>query len=70
MVAVTLFEFAVAELACRAIDRRRGNRRTGAPSGRNLAPFAAGVAGVYFGLIKGQEWAYVVVNHYADHFVR
>jgi hypothetical protein len=69
VVAVTLFEFSVAELACRAIDRRRGTDvRVLHPAVISL--FAAGVAGVYFGLIKGQEWTYVVVNHYADHFVR
>lgn len=69
VVAVTLFEFALAEMACRAIDRRRGNdARVLHPAVISL--LAAGMAGVYFGLIKGQEWAYVVVNHYADHFVR
>ena len=69
VVAVTLFIFSVAELACRAVDRRRGNdARVLHPAVLSL--LAAGMAGVYFGLIKGQEWAYVVVNHYADRFVR
>ncbi len=69
VVAVALFEFSIAELASRAIDRRRGTDvRVLHPAVISL--FAAGMAGVYFGLIKGQEWAYVVVNHYADHFIR
>jgi len=69
VVSVTLFIFSVAELACRAVDRRRGiDVRVLHPAVLSL--LAAGMAGVYFGLIKGQEWAYVVVNHYADHFVR
>lgn len=69
-VCVTLFEFSVSDILCRALDRRRGT-----PGVRVMHPLVIsllllGAAGVYFGLIRGQEWAYVVVNHYADHFVR
>ncbi len=69
VVAVTLFEFSIAEMMSRWIDRRRGaGTRVFHPAVLSL--LAAGAAGVYFGLIRGQEWAYVVVNHYADHFIR
>ncbi|HPI13384.1 MAG TPA: hypothetical protein PK875_03195 [Spirochaetota bacterium] len=69
VVAVTIFTFSLSELACRAIDRRRdADVRVLHPGVISL--LIIGVAGVYFGLIKGQEWAYVIVNHYADHFIR
>ncbi|HSV95376.1 MAG TPA: hypothetical protein VLM75_00425 [Spirochaetota bacterium] len=69
VVAVTLFAFSIAETLCRCIDRRRGALIKALHPGV-LALFLAGAAGVYFGLIRGQEWAYAVVNHYADHFIR
>ncbi|HDP79507.1 MAG TPA: hypothetical protein ENN21_01550 [Spirochaetes bacterium] len=69
-VCVALFEFSLAELACRAVDRRRGGGTVRVFHPLVVALLALGMSGVYFGLIRGQEWAYVVVNHYADHFVR
>ena len=34
-----------------------------------LILLAGGAAGTYLGLIKGQEWVYMVVHHYAGHFL-
>ena len=28
-----------------------------------------GLAGTYVGMIRGQEWVYLVVHHYATHFL-
>ncbi len=69
IVCVTLFEFSVSELFCRGIDRRRGGAvRVFSPV--VLVILVLGLAGTYFGLIRGQEWVYMVVHNYALHFVK
>lgn len=69
IVCVTLFEFSISEIVCRAVDRRRG------AAVRVLAPgvlvlLALGILGTYFGLIRGQEWVYMVVHNYSLNFVK
>ena len=67
LVCVTLLEFSISELACRAVHRRF--------SGQSIRVFhpvvvlflAAGLSGLYVGLIRGQDWVYTVVHHYAAH---
>lgn len=69
IVCVTLLEFSTSELVCRAVDRRRGGAvRVFSPI--VLALLLLGLAGTYFGLIRGQEWVYMVVHNYALHFVK
>ncbi len=62
---VTCVEFSLAELACRMIHRVR----TREPVRIMVVPvwilLVLGGAGTYLGLIKGQEWVYMVVHHYA-----
>jgi Zn-dependent protease with chaperone function len=68
IVCVTLFEFSVSDLVCRAIDKRRGGAvRVFSPA--VLVLLALGLVGTYVGLIRGQEWVYMVVHNYAQHFV-
>ncbi|MBU2547826.1 MAG: hypothetical protein KKB20_05410 [Proteobacteria bacterium] len=66
---VTLFEFSAAELVCRFFHKRRDE------SVRVLAPgvlsgLVLGLVGTYAGLIRGQEWVYMVVHHYAEHVLQ
>ena len=70
VICVTLFEFSVAETVCRFIHKRwkQGNVRVIHPG--VMALMVAGLCGTYIGLIKGQEWVYLVVHHYADHFLK
>lgn len=65
---VTLVEFAVAELICRGVHAVKYQERVRVFSPVVLLMLAAGLVGVYLGLIKGQEWVYMVVHHYAQHF--
>jgi hypothetical protein len=69
IICMTLLEFSVSEIACRAIDRRRGG------AVRVLSPVVLvllllGLAGTYFGFIRGQEWVYMIVHNYALHFLQ
>ncbi|MBN2223422.1 MAG: hypothetical protein JW765_01970 [Deltaproteobacteria bacterium] len=69
IVCVTLFEFSITELVCRALDKRRGGAvRVFSPA--VLVLLLLGLAGIYFGLIRGQEWVYMVVHNYALHFMK
>ena len=69
IICVTLFLFSVAELVCRAMDKKRGGAvRVFSPI--VLVLLIAGLAGTYFGLIRGQEWVYMIVHNYAGHFVK
>ncbi len=67
VVCVTLFEFALADMVCRYVDRRRGNFAVKVFQPLVTVLLIAGIAGTYLGLIRGQEWTYMVVHHYADH---
>ena len=67
LVCVTCFELGLSELACRFVHRRRapGSARISHPVVWLL--IVGGLAGTYLGLIRGQEWVYGVVHHYAVH---
>jgi hypothetical protein len=67
LICVTLFEFSLSELICRTIHRRRAGAGVRVFHPVVLVCLVAGVAGLYFGLIRGQEWVYMVVHHYAEH---
>ncbi|MFH1135977.1 MAG: hypothetical protein V1816_07810 [Pseudomonadota bacterium] len=67
-VCVTLALFSLAEFSCRIVAVGTGR----APGLKILAPgvllmLVLGGVGLYFGLIRGQEWVYLVVHHYAAH---
>ena len=62
---VTCVEFSLAELACRAIHRWRMRESVRIVVIPIWILLALGGAGTYLGLIKGQEWVYMVVHHYA-----
>ena len=64
---VTLFEFSVSELACRFIHRRKEPKAVRVFDPLVLIFLIGGLAGTYIGLIRGQEWVYLVVHHYAAH---
>ena len=66
---VTCVEFSLAELVCRAIHRRKTRDPVRVWHPMVLILLAGGAAGTYLGLIKGQEWVYMVVHHYAGHFL-
>lgn len=67
LVCVTCFELGLSELVCRLVHRRKapGSVRIGHPVVWLL--IIGGLAGTYLGLIRGQEWVYAVVHHYATH---
>jgi len=67
---VTLFEFSLSELFCRAITKARGTRPIRVFSPLVLVMLLAGILGTYFGLIRGQEWVYMIVHNYAQYFVK
>jgi hypothetical protein len=69
IICVTLLLFSIAELVCRSIDKGRGGM-VKVLSPVVLILLLAGLAGTYFGLIRGQEWVYMVVHNYAAHFVK
>jgi hypothetical protein len=64
---VTCLELALAELACRTLHKRKWPQDVRILHPGVLALLAGGLTGTYFGLIKGQEWVYMVVHHYAEH---
>jgi Zn-dependent protease with chaperone function len=68
LVCMTLLEFSVSDLACRAIDRRR-SRAVRVLSPAVLVLLVLGLAGTYFGFVRGQEWVYMIVHSYALHFL-
>lgn len=69
-VCVALFEFSIAELACRSIEQKKESGRYLPLHLPTMAMLLAGIAGTYVGLIRGQEWVYLVVRHYATHFLK
>lgn len=66
---VTLFLFSVSELLCRSIGKMRGLKGVRVFHPVVLLFFIGGLFGTYVGLIKGQEWVYMIVHHYAAHFL-
>lgn len=65
---VTCVEFSLAEIVCRAVHRYKTHAPVTVFQLMVLLMLAGGLVGMYFGLIKGQEWVYMVVHHYAQHF--
>ncbi|MEN8244776.1 MAG: hypothetical protein ABFS43_07730 [Thermodesulfobacteriota bacterium] len=65
---VTCVEFSIAELICRGIHKYKLHDRVKLFSPIVLLMLVGGLVGMYFGLIKGQEWVYMVVHHYAQYF--
>jgi len=65
---VTCVEFSLAEIVCRAIHRYKHGGLVTVFQPVVLLMLAGGLVGMYFGLIKGQEWVYMVVHHYAQYF--
>jgi len=69
LVCMTLVEFSVSDLVCRAIDRRRGSAvRIFSPV--VLVLLLLGLIGTYFGFVRGQEWVYMIVHSYALNFLQ
>ena len=70
IICVTLFLFSVMEIVSRFIHRRidKEDPPRVLPVGI-IITLVLGLAGTYIGLIKGQEWVYLVVHHYATHFL-
>ena len=66
---VTCVEFSLSDLVCRLVHRFRGGANVVIFHPAVLAIFIIGVAGTYLGLIKGQEWVYMLVHHYAENFL-
>lgn len=70
IVCVTLFELSVSELVCRFIDYKKGNSSVKIFHPVIVVLLIVGLTGIYFGLIRGQEWSYMVVHHYSEHFLK
>ena len=66
---VTLLEFSISEIVCRYVHKKRFNDIVTVFHPGVLILLTSGLAGTYVGLIKGQEWVYMVVHHYAKHFL-
>lgn len=69
IVCVTCMEFAISELVCRAIHKRKRPWEVRVLHPGVLVLLVGGLTGTYFGLIKGQQWVYMVVHHYAAHVI-
>jgi hypothetical protein len=67
IVCVTCMEFALSELVCRTLHKRRRPWEVRVLHPGVLVLLVGGLTGTYFGLIKGQQWVYMVVHHYAAH---
>ena len=66
---VTGLLFSLAEFACRALHKRKWPQDVRVFHPGVLALMAVSLTGTYIGLIKGQEWVYLVVHHYASHIL-
>ena len=64
---VACLELALAELACRALHKRKWPQDVRILHPGVLVLLIGGLTGTYFGLIKGQEWVYMIVHHYAKY---
>ena len=65
---VTCLAFSLAEIVCRALHKYKLKGNVTVPQPVVLLMLAGGLVGTYVSLIKGQEWVYVVVHHYAQFF--
>jgi hypothetical protein len=68
-ICVALFEFSVADIFCRWIHKRRKPNTVRILHPGVLLLMIVSLGGIYIGLAKGQEWVYLVVHHYASHFL-
>ncbi len=66
---VTGLLFSMAELACRTLHKRKWPQDVRVLHPGVLALLLVSLTGTYFGLIKGQEWVYMVVHHYASYIL-
>ena len=66
---VTLFEFSISEIVCRYVHKRRFKETVSVFHPGVITLLVAGLLGTYVGLIKGQEWVYMVVHHYSKYFL-
>jgi len=64
---VTGLLFSLAELACRTLHKRKWPQDVRILHPGVLILLLVSLTGTYFGLIKGQEWVYMVVHHYASY---
>ena len=66
---VTLLEFSISEIICRWIHKQKIKEPVTVFHPGVVAMLVLGITGTYVGLIKGQEWVYMVVHHYSSHFL-
>jgi hypothetical protein len=66
---VTCVAFSLSELACRTIHKWRTHDPVDILYPPVWILLTGGAVGTYMGLIKGQEWVYMVVHHYARHML-
>jgi hypothetical protein len=69
IICVTLFLFSISEIVCRTIHKIKDPEDVRVFHPAVVVLLVLGLAGTYMGLIKGQEWVYMVVHHYAAHFL-
>jgi hypothetical protein len=67
---VTGLLFSIAELACRTLHKRKWPQDVRVWHPGVLAIMLISLTGTYCGLVKGQEWVYMVVHHYASYILR
>jgi hypothetical protein len=66
---VTLLEFSISEFICRWLHKRKSKEAVPVFHPSVIIMLVSGLIGTYVGLIKGQEWVYMVVHHYSSHFL-
>ena len=66
---VTLLFFSISEFVCRTIHKIKDPEDVRVFHPLVILFLLLGLAGTYMGLIKGQEWVYMIVHHYAAHFL-
>ena len=65
---ITCVAFSLAEIACRVVHKSKLQGPVTVFQPMVMLMLTGGLVGTYFGLIKGQEWVYMVVHHYAQYF--
>ncbi len=66
---VTCVEFSLTEFICRWVHSRKSTDVVRVLHPGISAMFILGGVGMYFGLIRGQEWVYIVVHHFKSNFL-